>query len=142
MLDTSCLVLPIPVHAFFKQTVLQGQIGHDLFQGGGLAPEILHLARCCGSRCGTRQTAFAGLQEFLGPAVVHRGGNAFAAAQFGDVLLAAESLQYDADLIFRRILLASLSPDVLSALVLPAPCPVRISVSSSLLTATMKQKSY
>src|ERR1700692_1865647 len=50
MQDTSCLVLPIPAHTFFKQTVLQGQIGHHLLQCGGLTTKILHLARGCSSR--------------------------------------------------------------------------------------------
>ena len=35
MQGISCLVFPIPAHAFFKQAVLQGEIGHDLLQGGG-----------------------------------------------------------------------------------------------------------
>lgn len=50
---------------------------------------ILHLARrrCTGRIA--RQSALACLQEFLGPSVIHRCGNALAAAQFGYVLLAA-----------------------------------------------------
>jgi hypothetical protein len=44
------------------------------------------------------QPAFAGLQEPLGPAVIHRGGDALAAAQLGDVLLAPQPLQHDTDL--------------------------------------------
>jgi hypothetical protein len=43
---------------------------------------------------------FAGLEEFLRPAMVHRRGDALAAAQFGDALLAAEPFQDDADLLF------------------------------------------
>src|ERR1700691_6644447 len=80
---------PIPAHTFFKQTVLQGQIGHYLLPCGGLTTKILHLAGRRGAGRVARQPALAGLQEFLRPAVIHRGGNAFAAAQFGDVLLAA-----------------------------------------------------
>src|SRR5262249_34189296 len=52
-----------------------------------------------------RQPALAGLQELLRPAVIHRGGNAFPAAQLRDVLLAAQSFQHNADLLFGRILL-------------------------------------
>src|SRR5262245_45357860 len=51
------------------------------------------------------QPALAGLQELLRPAVIHRGGNAFPAAQLRDVLLAAQSFQHNADLLFGRILL-------------------------------------
>jgi hypothetical protein len=32
--DTSCLVLPIPDHAFFEQAVFQGQVGNDLLERG------------------------------------------------------------------------------------------------------------
>ena len=49
------------------------------------------LARRCGSRGITGAPALAGLQEFLRPAVIHRGGYAFALAQFGNVLLAAQT---------------------------------------------------
>src|SRR6476659_2027223 len=71
MQDISCLVLPIPTHAFFKQAVLQGEIGHDLLQGGGLATKVLHLARRRGAGRVARQPALAGLQELLRPAVIH-----------------------------------------------------------------------
>src|SRR5262245_40937146 len=87
--DISCLVLPIPVHAVFEQAVLQGEIGHDLLQGGSLTTEILHLAGGRGTRRVAGQPALAGLEELLGPAIVHRGGDALTAAQLGDILLAA-----------------------------------------------------
>jgi hypothetical protein len=51
------------------------------------------------------EPALSGLQELLRPAVIHRGGNAFPAAQLRDVLLAAQSFQHNADLLFGRILL-------------------------------------
>src|SRR5262245_60193819 len=91
MQDISCLVLPIPAHAFFKQAVLQGEIGHHLLQGGGFTTKVLHLAGRRGAGGVARQPALAGLQELLRPAVTHRGGNAFPAAQLRDVLLAAQS---------------------------------------------------
>ena len=59
------LVFPIPAHAFFKQAVLQGEIGHDLLQGGGLTAKVLHLAGRCGPRRVPRQPTLAGLQELL-----------------------------------------------------------------------------
>src|SRR5450755_2130184 len=136
MQDISCLVLPIPAHAFFKQAVLQGEIGHDLLQGGGLTTKVLHLAGRRGAGRVARQPALAGLKELLGPAIIHRGGDAFPAAKLRDVLLAAKSFQHNADLLFSRILPTRLTPNVL-----PALYPVRISVSSSLLAATMNQKS-
>src|ERR1700722_1691061 len=141
MQDTSCLVLPIPAHTFFKQTVLQGQIGHHLLQCGGLTTKILHLARGCSSRRITGQPTLAGLQEFLRPTVIHRGGNAFAAAQFGDVLLAAQSFQHDADFLLRRVLPTSLAPNVLQHLFCRRFARPGFLFPSSLLTATMNQKS-
>src|ERR1035438_4855954 len=126
MQDISCLVLPIPAHAFFKQAVLQGEIGHDLLQSCGLTTKVLHLAGRRGASRVARQPALAGLQELLGPAVI-RGGDAFPAAKLRDVLLAAQSFQHNADLLLRRIL--------------PALCPAPVFVSSSLLAATMNQKS-
>src|SRR5882672_4771158 len=87
--------LPHPRSCFFKQAVLQGEIGHDLLQGGGLTTKVLHLAGRCGPRRVARQPTLAGLQELLGPAVVHRGGDAFPAAKLRDVLLAAQSFQHN-----------------------------------------------
>src|SRR5215475_6355531 len=112
MQDISCLVLPIPAHAFFKQAVLQGEIGHHLLQGGGFTTKVLHLAGRRGAGGVARQPALAGLQELLRPAVIHRGGNAFPAAQLRDVLLAAHSFQHNADLLFGRILLPRRPADV------------------------------
>src|SRR5215471_8935132 len=112
MQDISCLVLPIPAHAFFKQAVLQGEIGHHLLQGGGFTTKVLHLAGRRGAGGVARQPALAGLQELLRPAVIHRGGNAFPAAQLRDVLLAAQSFQHNADLLFGRILLPRRPADV------------------------------
>jgi hypothetical protein len=103
-------------HTFFEQAVLQGQVGHDLLQCGGLTTKILYLAGRRRTRRVTGQPALAGLQELLGPAVIHRGGDALAAAELGDVLLAAQPLQHDADFLFRRVLPARLTPNVLQHL--------------------------
>src|SRR5262249_55700426 len=43
---------------------------------------------------------------------IHRGGDAFPAAQLRDVLLAAQSFQHNADLLFGRILLPRRPADV------------------------------
>ena len=88
------------------------------------------------------QRAKAVLEELLRPAVIHRGGNAFAAAKLQGVLLAAQSLQHYADRSSLQPSTADASDaECPSALVLPALYPARISVSSSLLAATMNQKS-
>src|SRR6516225_8543108 len=89
---------PHPRSCFFKQAVLQGEIGHHLLQGGGFTTKVLHLAGRRGAGGVARQPALAGLQELLRPAVIHRGGDAFPAAQLRDVLLATQSFQHNADL--------------------------------------------
>jgi hypothetical protein len=53
---------------FFKQAVLQGEIGHDFLQGSGLTTKILDLAGRRGAGRVARQTTLAGFEEFLGPA--------------------------------------------------------------------------
>src|SRR6478752_3756070 len=122
MQDISCLVLPIPAHAFFKQAVLQGEIGHDLLQGRGLSTKVLHLAGRCGAGRVARQPALAGLEELLRPAVIHRSGDAFTAAKLRDVLLTAQPFQHDANLLFRRVLPAFFSTCSAGALSGPDFC--------------------
>src|SRR6478735_6659018 len=135
MQDTSCLVLPIPAHAFFKQAVLQGEIGHDLLQGSCLSTKVLHLAGRRGAGRVARQPALAGLQELLRPAVIHRGGDTFAAAKRRAALPARceSSLPQSTAGVSDAECASALAPPVLY--------PARISVSSSLLAATMNQKS-
>jgi hypothetical protein len=48
---------PILAHAFFKQAVLQGEIGNDLLQGGGLTSKVLHLTGRRGAGRVARQPA-------------------------------------------------------------------------------------
>jgi hypothetical protein len=104
---------PIPVHAFFEQPVLKGEVGHDFLQRGRLTTQILYLAGGCRTRRIARQAALTGFEELLGPAIIHRGGDAFSAAELGDVLLAPQSFQHDADLLFCRVMPARLTPNVL-----------------------------
>src|ERR1700739_4503549 len=80
---------PHPRSCFFKQAVLQGEIGHHLLQGTGLTTKVLPLAGRRGAGRVARQPALAGLEELLGPAVIHRGGDACPGAKPRDVLVAA-----------------------------------------------------
>src|ERR1700759_1288338 len=64
--------LPIPDHAFFEQSVFEGEIGDDLLQGLRLAPKILHLVRGRSARRVAGEPPFTGLKELLRPAIVHR----------------------------------------------------------------------
>src|SRR5580704_16225764 len=63
MRSISCLVLPIRDHAFFEQTVFEGQFGHNLLQGAGLAAQILHLVRGRGPRRIASQPLLSRLRE-------------------------------------------------------------------------------
>src|SRR5277367_1063167 len=140
MQDISRLVLPIPVHAFFKQAVLQGEIGHDLLQGGGLTAKVLHFARLRRAPyrppigvCRPPGTPWTSRNTSRRRCL--RGGKARRCSPHRAALPARCG--------------SSLPPnnaggsdaECPSALVLPALCPARISVSSSLLAATMNQKS-
>src|SRR5580658_404188 len=80
MRNISCLVSPIRDHAFFEQSVFEGEIGHDLLQRLRLAAEILHLVGGRGARRVAGKPPCAGLKELFRPAIVHRGGDALAAA--------------------------------------------------------------
>ena len=71
-----------------------------------------------------------------------RGGpSSSTAAELRDVLFTPQPFQHNADLLLRRILSARLGAGCSSEPVLPALYPALISVSSSLLAATMNQKS-
>src|ERR1700751_5364412 len=87
MRNISCLVSPIPDHAFFEQSVFEGEIGPDLLQRLRFAAEILHLVEGRGARRVAGESPLAGLQELFRPAIVHRRGDALAPTEFGDALL-------------------------------------------------------
>ena len=97
--------LPHPRLCFFKQSVFEGEIGHDFFQRLRLSTKVLHLVprSCTSSEVAARRVTgkpfLAGLQELFRPAVVHRRGDALAATEFGNALLAARPFQNGADLL-------------------------------------------
>src|SRR4029077_12597656 len=61
--------LPIRDHAFFKQSVFEGEVGDDLLQGLRLAAKILHLVGGRGARRVAGKPPFTGLKELLRPAI-------------------------------------------------------------------------
>src|SRR5512141_2152035 len=91
----------------------QTRSGLDLLQLQGLALEILDLAARCGPRGVARKPSLARFEELFGPAVIQALGNAFAPAQLGDRVLAAQAVQNDADLLFGRELTPRGTADVL-----------------------------
>src|SRR3981189_2826947 len=87
--DISFAVLPIRRHAFFEQTVLQGQIGDHLLERRGLTPKIVDLVRGGGPGCIASQALLSSLQEVLRPAIVQVLRDPLAATQLGNAVLAA-----------------------------------------------------
>src|SRR6516225_1594004 len=99
--DAEYFMPRLPHHrsCFFEQSVFEGEVGDDLLQGLCLPAEILHLVGGRSARRVTGKPSLAGLQELLRPAIVHRRGDALAATEFGNALLAAEPFQHDANLL-------------------------------------------
>ena len=116
MRDISCVAAPIRYHAFFKQTVLQRQVGNAFLQRLGFAAQILHLIGCGGTRSIASQAALASLHELLRPDVILALGDAFLAAQLRNAVIATQAIQDDPDLVFRRKMAAGRTPDVLDHL--------------------------
>ena len=69
-----------------------------------------------GLACVAGKPLLAGFQEFLRPIVIKALGNPLTPAQRGDRLLTTQSLQHNADLLLRAILLAGYTTDVLDDL--------------------------
>lgn len=117
------------------------EVGHDLLQGSSLTTKVLHFIRSCSTGRVARQPPFAGLQELLRPAVIHRGGDTFAAAKLRDAFLRHATVPGRCGSSPPQNIVGVSDAECPSALVLPAIYPARISVSSSLLAATMNQNS-
>src|SRR5262245_51498776 len=98
----SCGVLPIRRHAFFQQTIFEGQLSYDLLQRAGLASQVLDLVRGRGPGRIASQSLLPGLEKVFRPAIIKVLDDPLAAAELGDAVLAAQAFQYDADLVFRR----------------------------------------
>jgi hypothetical protein len=106
------LVSPIPDHAFFEQPQFERLLGDDFLQVLRLAPKLLDLIGRRSPRRVAGEPALAGLQELLGPRVIHALGDAFAPAKLGDRALAAQAIEHNADLLFGRVVLPGCPPDV------------------------------
>src|SRR3981189_3052378 len=114
--DISFAVLPIRRHAFFEQTVLQGQIGNHLLERHGLPTQIVDLVRGGSPGRIASQALLASLQEVFRPAIVQVLRDPLAATQLGNAVLAAQAFQNDPDLLLGRIVLARRPSDVLNNL--------------------------
>src|SRR6478752_1084357 len=80
MRRASCLVSPIPDHAFFEQPQFERLLGDNLLQVLRLAPELLDLIGRRGPRRVAGEPALTGLQKLLRPRVIHALGDTFAPA--------------------------------------------------------------
>src|SRR6476620_11233126 len=126
MRSISCLVLPIPDHVFFEQTVFERQFSDDLLQCAGLAAQVLYLVRgCCAGRI-AGEPLLPGLKEVLRPAVIEVLDDPLTTAELHDAFLAAQALQHDADLLFCRELTGVSPAGCPSQPFPPAPSPARI----------------
>src|SRR3954454_4234305 len=104
---------PSPAMLFFSRRFSRVRSATTSFNERlGLTAQVLDLVGRCGTRRVAREPLFAGVEELLGPAVIHRRRDPLAAAELGDALLAAQALQHDADLLFSRKMPARRTPDV------------------------------
>ena len=106
---------PMPDHVFFEKTVLQRKFG-DRTPSSRASPIV---RRPLTSPEVAWRPVIAGLSRFLPasknsfvPAVIQTLGDALAAAQGGDALLAAQARHHDPDLLLSRILLACLAANI------------------------------
>src|SRR6266446_2747556 len=113
MRGISFLVSPIRDHAFFEKTQLERLLGNNFLQLSRLTTQILDLAARGRSRRIAGKPPLAGLQELLGPTVVKALGNPLAPAQFRNAVLAAQTIQHNADLLLCRILFPCRPPAAL-----------------------------
>src|SRR4051794_39051451 len=102
MRGISFFVAPIRDHAYFEQPVLERKVRNAFLQRARLAAQILHLVGGGGTGGVTSQPALAGLHKLLRPGIVQALGDAFLAAKLGKAVLAAQTVQHDPDLVFRR----------------------------------------
>src|SRR4029450_1228185 len=137
----SCLVSPIRDHAFFEQAQFERLLGDDFFQLLGLASEIFDFVAGRGAGGIPGQTPLAGLEGLFRPAVVKALGNAFAAAELGDRVLAAQAVKDDADLFLGRVTLPRRPADALDDLFGRQVGGVGFLSHLRSLGATMSQKS-
>src|SRR5918911_575568 len=97
---------------FFEQAVLQREVGHNLLQGTGLAPQRLDLVRRGGPGGVAGQALLSRFEELLRPAVVLGRGDALAPAQLGDAVLAVQALEHDGILVLGREMAPRRAPDI------------------------------
>src|SRR5210317_1232373 len=117
MRGISCLVLPIPEHAFFEQAVFHVHFSDYLLERRRFRAQLLDLRR---GRLAGRipgQALLARFKEFLRPRIIQALADALTAAESGNAFFAPQARQHDPDLLFGRILFARLAADAFDQLV-------------------------
>src|SRR5262245_65506878 len=94
----SCGVLPIRRHAFFQQTIFEGQLSHDLLQRARLPSQVLDLVRGRGPGRIASQSLLPGLEKVFRPAVIEVLDDPQEAAQLGAGVLACEDFPFHSGL--------------------------------------------
>ena len=89
----------MPDHVFFEKTVLQRKFGDQLLQVAHLLAQAFNLARGRLAPGVAGEPLLARFQKLFRPAVIQTLGDALAAAQGGDALLAAQARHHDPDLL-------------------------------------------
>src|SRR4051812_49079059 len=75
---------PHPRSAFFKKTIFQRQLRHDLLQRASLATQVLHFVRRRRPGGIASQALLPGLEKVLQPAIIQVLDDPLATAQLGD----------------------------------------------------------
>lgn len=105
-----------PRSCFLGKTVLQHLFCWRLFELATFRPEGLDLM-CIGfALCVSRQAILAGFHEVLRPSTIEVLVDTFPETQFGGAALTAQSLNYNAYLLFRRTGLAGRPADIFDRL--------------------------
>src|SRR6266436_3668169 len=112
MRNTSSSVLPIPENAFFEQAVFDQDLSQGLLELARLSLELLDLVRGRLTRRVAGEPFLARLQELLRPTVVEVLIDPFLAAQLSNAVLAAQTFQHDADLLFSGMMPACGSANI------------------------------
>ena len=137
-------LIPRPSHprsCFFEQTVLKGQVSHNLLQSGRFRAQFLNLRRCRLTLRIPSQALFARFEEFLRPRVIEALADPLPAAKCGNALLAAKSRQYNPELLFGRVVFPGLAAKAFNQLIGRVLRCSRFLVHLRYMMAAMNQKS-
>ncbi len=97
---------------FFEHAVFECDLGDDFFEFSILGPQILDFVASGFADSVACELLLTRFQEILAPALVEVGGNALAAAQFGNTLLTSQPFEDNPNLLLRRELPPGLAADL------------------------------